>query len=98
MVPEIMADILLFCKDPQPKTRIMYNSNLSYRMLERYLGQLLSFGLLEIHRRELKYMSTTKGFEFVAKWASLMDLLAQSEEHKGPLVRAPVRVASAISP
>lgn len=97
MVPEIMAEILLFCKDPQPKTRIMYNSNLSYRMLERYLGQLQSFGLLEVHRSELRYASTPKGFEFVTKWAGLMDLLTAPEEHRGPLVRTPVRIVSPFS-
>jgi len=92
-----MAEILLFCKDPQPKTRIMYNSNLSYRMLERYLSQLQSFGLLEVHRSELRYASTPKGFEFVTKWAGLMDLLTAPEEHRGPLVRTPVRIVSPFS-
>ncbi len=93
MVPEIMAEILLFCSDPQPKTRIMYNSNLSYRMLERYLGQLMSLGLLEVNSGEVRYVSTEKGFEFVTKWNSLADLITPEESHKGPLMNSSVRIA-----
>lgn len=88
-VPEIMAEILLFCKEPQPKTRIMINSNLSYKMLGRYLSQLQSFGLLETPNSEFRYASTLKGFDFVNKWSDLMDLLAVPQEHKGPLMRTP---------
>jgi predicted transcriptional regulator len=72
---EIMAEILSLCKKPQTKTRVMYGTNLSWQMLEKYLSQLQSLRLLEVHHSLTRYATTEKGLKFVEKWRELMELL-----------------------
>jgi predicted transcriptional regulator len=72
---EIMAEILSLCKQPQTKTRVMYQTNLSWLMLQKYLSQLQSRGLLEVHHSLTKYATTQKGLKFVEKWRELVELL-----------------------
>lgn len=73
--PEIMAEILSLCKQPQLKTKVMYKTNLSWQMLQKYLSQLQSQGLLEVHHSLTKYATTEKGLKFVEKWRELVELL-----------------------
>ncbi len=70
-----MVEILSLCKLPQNKTRIMYNTNLSWEMAQKYLAQLQSRGLLEVHHSRTKYSTTPKGLEFIKKWSELAELL-----------------------
>jgi len=72
---EITAEILNLCEQPQTKTRVMYRTNLSWRMLQKYLSQLQSRGLLEVHHSPTKYVTTRKGLKFVKKWRDLKELL-----------------------
>jgi predicted transcriptional regulator len=72
--PEITAEILSLCKQPQKKTQVMYKTNLSWEMSQRYLSQLLSKGFLEIHHSHIRYATTPKGLRFLDKWRELMQL------------------------
>jgi len=73
---EIIAEILSLCRQPQTKTRVLYGTNLSWRMLQRYLHQTLSLGLLEVKNHSLtRYVTTTKGLNFLEKWRELAKLL-----------------------
>jgi len=72
---EIMAEILSLCRQPQTKTRVMYQTNLSWRMLNKYLYQTRSLGLLEVHHSLTKYVTTPKGLKFLEKWRELVELL-----------------------
>jgi len=73
---EIIVEILSLCKQPQTKTRVMYDTNLSWRMLQKYLSQLQSRGLLEeVHYSVTNYATTRKGLKFVEKWRELVELL-----------------------
>jgi predicted transcriptional regulator len=72
---EITAEILSFCRKPRTKTRVMYNTNLSWQALQKYLSQLQSLGLLEVHHSATKYATTRKGVKFVEKWRELVALL-----------------------
>ena len=72
---EIMAEILDLCKQPQNKTRVMYRTNLSWIMVQKYLSKLHSKGLLEVHHSSTKYVATLKGLKFVEKWRELVELL-----------------------
>ncbi len=72
---EIMADILGLCSEPQTKTKVMYGTNLSWKMLQHYLAQLQSLGLLEAHGNSTKYVTTERGLKFVEKWRELNELL-----------------------
>jgi predicted transcriptional regulator len=72
---EIMAEILSFCKQPQNKTKVMYRTNLSWKMVQKYLSQLESLRLLKVHHSLAKYVTTRKGLKFVEKWKELKELL-----------------------
>lgn len=73
---QIMAEILSLCRQPQTKTRVMYQTNLSTKMLKEYLTVLQSTGLLEIHHSITKYAATQKGRRFVEKWKELAELIS----------------------
>ena len=72
---EIMAEILSLCKKPRIKTNVMYGTNLSFRMLQKYLSQLQASGHLEVHHSATKYVTTQKGLRFLEKWRELVELL-----------------------
>ena len=71
---EIMAEILQLCLIPQSKTRIMYGTNLSWKMLKYYLFYIQEHGLLET-KDKIKFSTTDKGKDFIQKWNDLNDLL-----------------------
>ncbi|MCW4017031.1 MAG: winged helix-turn-helix domain-containing protein [Candidatus Bathyarchaeota archaeon] len=70
---EIMAEILGLCSKPKSKTRVMYGTNLSWRMLQHYLGYMQEHGLLEVKDEPTKYVTTDRGRDFVAKWSELKE-------------------------
>jgi len=53
----------------------MYGTNLSYKMLKKYLSELQSLGFLEVHYSLTKYRTTQKGLSFLKKWRELEELL-----------------------
>jgi predicted transcriptional regulator len=72
---EIIAEILGSCSEPKTKTHIMYGTNLSWKMLQQYLSELQSRGLLEVHGNSSKYVTTKRGLDFVKKWKELKEFL-----------------------
>ena len=72
---EIMAEILGLCSEPRTKTHVMYGTNLSWKMLQHYLSELQSLGLLEVHDNSSRYVATKRGREFVDKWKELQQML-----------------------
>ena len=71
---EIMAEILCLCSKPKTKTRVMYGTNLSWKMLQHYLSHMQSQGLLEAQDNSTKYVTTERGRDFVEKWKELKEL------------------------
>ena len=71
---EIMAEILGLCLEPRNKTRVMYGTNLSWKMLQNYLSHLQERGLLEAQNNPTKYLTTERGRDFVEKWKELKAL------------------------
>jgi predicted transcriptional regulator len=71
---EIMAEILGLCSKPQTKTRVMYGTNLSWKMLKHYIGYMQEHGLLEEQQESTKFVTTGRGKEFVTKWKELQKL------------------------
>jgi predicted transcriptional regulator len=72
---EIFAQILKLCAKPTVKTRIMYQTNLSYNTLLTILKQLRNFGLLTLDKRTRKYETTCKGLEYITRWTAVQELL-----------------------
>jgi predicted transcriptional regulator len=72
---EIIAEILGLCSEPKTKTHVMYGTNLSWKMLQYYLSELQSRGLLEVHNNSTRYVTTKRGLDFLEKWKELKELL-----------------------
>ena len=75
---DIISAILVETKQGCPKTHIMYKSNLSYTQLKSYLQLLLELGFLEkllTIKKKPRFKSTSKGLEFLRKYAELKALI-----------------------
>ena len=72
---EIIAEILGLCLEPKSKTRIMYGTNLSWKMLQHYLIYMQERKLLIVKDKTTKYITTKKGQGFVQKWNELKEYL-----------------------
>lgn len=66
---EIIADMLLITREGALKTQIMYGGNLSFKLTERYLNDILKAGLAVING-EGRYLITRKGTMFLKKFVS----------------------------
>jgi len=65
---QIVADILFVAKKGVKKTRIMYQANLSYGLLKRYLAEALEADLISVDKDEKLYIITQKGKAFLKKY------------------------------
>ena len=64
---DIIADILRVVKanNGAKKTQIMYGANLSYKVLVRYLADVLEVCLVRFEKGKRCYVLTAKGREFL---------------------------------
>jgi predicted transcriptional regulator len=62
---DIIADILQVASQNAKKTQIMYQANLSYKVLQRYLKDITAASLVHFKTVEQCYVLTTKGQEFL---------------------------------
>jgi predicted transcriptional regulator len=63
---QIIADILSIANSGARKTQIMYQANLSYRLLCRYLKEVSNAGLVSFEKEEF-YVLTARGREFLTR-------------------------------
>jgi len=76
----IIADILLIANDRAKKTRIMYQANLSYRLLCRYLDEVLDASLVKSEDDDC-FALTAKGREFLTRHEEYSKRCKSLEEH-----------------
>ena len=62
---DIIADILHIASKNAKKTQIMYQANLSYRVLQRYLTEISGAQLISFEDGSHLYTLTDKGKEFL---------------------------------
>jgi predicted transcriptional regulator len=62
---DIIADMLLVASGGAKKTQIMYQANLSYQLLTKYLEELRKAYLLSFERKQRRYVLTNKGKQFL---------------------------------
>lgn len=62
---DIIADILNVVSQNAKKTQIMYQANLSYKVLQRYLAEVIGASLISFEDEKRCYMLTAKGREFL---------------------------------
>jgi len=65
---DIIADILQVTSQNAKKTQIMYQANLSYKVLLRYLKDLTAASLINFETAEQCYVLTQKGQEFLEEY------------------------------
>jgi predicted transcriptional regulator len=65
---EIIADILKTASDGARKTQIMYRGNLSYKLLMRYLREVIGSGLVCAAEKANIYELTEKGKMFLKNY------------------------------
>ena len=69
---DIVRDMLSIALVKTRKTRIMYQANLSYRIMEKYLNSLLENGLIECDE-ESYYLITSRGKQFLQMYADYLE-------------------------
>jgi predicted transcriptional regulator len=62
---DIIADILQVVSQNAKKTQIMYQANLSYKVLQRYLRDVTESSLISFETEEQCYVLTEKGQGFL---------------------------------
>jgi len=77
---KIIADILFIASRRAKKTQIMYQANLSYRLLCRYLSEVLDAGLVSYESGDC-YVLTAKGKEFLNRHEEYSKRRRSLEEH-----------------
>lgn len=65
---DIIADILRVINRGAKKTQVMYQANLSYKLLTKYLTHVMNAGLVRFERATNCYVLTSKGSEFLARY------------------------------
>jgi predicted transcriptional regulator len=61
----IIADILTAASPNAKRTQIMYQANLSYKVLMRYLDEVVGASLLSFENEQQQYVLTEKGKQFL---------------------------------
>ena len=77
---QIIADILSIADRRAKKTRIMYQANLSYRLLCRYLSEVLEAGLIQSEDGDC-YVLTVKGQMFLSRHEEYSKRCKSLEQH-----------------
>ena len=80
---EIIAEMLKVGENGAGKTKIMYNANLSYTQIQKYLGFLLSQGFInkmEMGNPSVTYRVTDNGLKLLESINSLMEMLHLNED------------------
>jgi predicted transcriptional regulator len=65
---DIIADILNVARKDAKKTQIMYQANLSYKVLQRYLAEVSGAQLICFEGSKQCYSLTDKGREFLSAY------------------------------
>ncbi|UCE44148.1 MAG: hypothetical protein JSV57_01260 [Candidatus Bathyarchaeota archaeon] len=69
---EIVRDLLQAGSEKSRKTRIMYRVNLSYHLMQKYLGRILESGLMECVDESF-YVITQRGKEFLQMYNDYLE-------------------------
>lgn len=77
---QIIADVLLVASNGAKKTHIMYQANLSYKLLGRYLTEVMRAGLVCVMGED-RYGLTDRGREFLDRFGEYSKRCRHLEEH-----------------
>ncbi len=77
---DIIADILNVAIDSAKKTRLMYQANLSYNVMQKYLGELTKASLVIYESNTQLFALTPKGQEFLDYYREYSRMLNFAEK------------------
>ena len=80
---EIIAEMLKVGENGAGKTKIMYNANLSYTQIQKYLGFLTSQGFIDkmqLGNPSVTYQVTNNGLKLLESINNLMEMLGLSDD------------------
>ncbi len=80
---EIIAEMLKVGENGAGKTKIMYNANLSYTQIQKYLGFLTSqgfIGKMEMGNPSVTYKVTESGLKLLESINGLMQMLGLNDD------------------
>ena len=80
---QIIADILSVVRGGAKKTHVMYQANLSFALLKRYLSEVLEAGLVCVDDKD-RYRLTKRGQSFLdrfGEYSKRCDLVEQELNH-----------------
>jgi len=80
---DIIADMLTVASGRAKKTQIMYQANLSYRLLTKYLNEIRKSSLVSYERKERCYVLTDKGRAFLEAYKEYSKRAGFVEKHIG---------------
>jgi len=78
---DILYQILLLCQEPQQKTWVMFKCNLSYELLQNYIGFLISNDFLRVLKTEDNkeyYQTTEKGKNLLREYKKIKSYFSES--------------------
>ena len=78
---DIIADILNVASREAKKTQIMYQANLSYKVLQRYLYEIIEASLVRFEKHNQCYQLTYKGQEYLAAYKEYARCSKSMEKH-----------------
>jgi predicted transcriptional regulator len=78
---DIIADILQVVRENAKKTQIMYQANLSYKVLQKYLSDVIDASLICYENAEQCYTLTSKGQKFLAAYRDYSITNKRVEQH-----------------
>lgn len=85
-----MALLLGIAEQGVRKTRLMYEGNLSFELLQKYIQLLMKANMMErMHERnKLIYKTTSKGLQFLKDYNDLQKYTAALESKKSELEKS----------
>lgn len=69
---DICADILHVAKAGAKKTQIVYQANLNFKIVKKYLSRLIDTGMLSTAQESRLYTTTNRGIEFLEQYTELV--------------------------
>ena len=82
---DIVADILSIVRNEPKKTHIMYQANLSYALLCKYLDKLVEAQLIKYREMDTVFELTEKGLTYLDRYAEFEQLRTQLKANKSTL-------------
>ena len=90
-----MSDVLGCCVIPHTTTQVMFEENLPFKTTTDLLTHLKYLGLIEEHQGSDKYVTTTRGIEYLRRWAHLQEIIDPNPTSENRLVQGFNRILSA---